>query len=111
MASRMVERMKNQKRSGGIAGLGRKPGTEGMQDDARRAVMAAVQTEDRPSGESIAWHNWLTLLASAAYDTLPGSPEREKALDDALKTAPDHDHARKFAELALDGLDRFLRRK
>jgi transcriptional regulator with XRE-family HTH domain len=75
------------------------------------AAMAVIQTKDRPAGESIHWYNWLTLLASAAYDTLPGTPEREKVLEDALTTAPDQDLARKFAELALDGLDRYLRRK
>lgn len=38
-------------------------------------------------------------------------PEREKVLDEALKTARDKELARKLAELALDGLDRFLHRK
>jgi hypothetical protein len=57
------------------------------------------------------WYNWLTLLASAAYDTLPGTPEREKVLEDALKDRPDQEPAREFAALALDGLDRQLRRK
>jgi hypothetical protein len=42
---------------------------------------------------------------------LPGTPEREKVLEDALKTVRDKDLARKFAGLALDGLDRQLRRK
>jgi len=32
-------------------------------------------------------------------------------LADALKDQPDPEQARKFAELALDGLDRQLRRK
>jgi hypothetical protein len=32
-------------------------------------------------------------------------------LEDALKTVRDTDLGRKFADLALDGLDRFLRRK
>ena len=75
------------------------------------AAMAAIQTRDRPAGEAVSWYNWLTLLSSAAYDTQPGSPEREKVLSDALKDRPDIEQARKFAELALDGLDRQLRRK
>jgi len=74
-------------------------------------VMAVIQTRDRPAGESVSWYTWLTLLASAAYDTQPGSSEREKVLADALKDRPDPEQARKFAELALDGLDRQLRRK
>ena len=79
--------------------------------EALSSAMAAVQTRDRPQGEAVMWYNWLTLLASAAYDTLPGTPEREKVLEDGLKNVRDTDLARKFAELALDGLDRFLRRK
>jgi len=47
-------------------------------------------------------------LASAAYDTKPGSPERDKVLEEALKGRPDQELARKFADLALDGLDRQL---
>jgi transcriptional regulator with XRE-family HTH domain len=74
-------------------------------------AIAAVQTRDRPSGEATMWINWLSLLASDAYDTLPGTPERDKVLEEALKTARDQDLARKFAALALDGLDRFFRRK
>jgi len=74
-------------------------------------VMAVIQTKDRPAGESVSWYLWLTVLASNAYDTQPGSPEREKVLADALKDRPDAEQARKFAELALDGLDRQLRRK
>jgi hypothetical protein len=46
-----------------------------------------------------------------AYDTLPGTPEREKVLEDALKTVRDQELARTFAALAFDGLDQFLRRK
>jgi transcriptional regulator with XRE-family HTH domain len=75
------------------------------------SVMAVSQMTNRPAGERVSWYNWLTLLASAAYDTQPGSPEREKVLADALKDRPDQELARKFAELALDGLDRQLRRK
>jgi hypothetical protein len=78
---------------------------------ALSAAIAAVQTRDRPSGEAMMWINWLSLLASDAYDTLPGTPEREKVLENALKTMRDQDLARKFAALALDGLDRFFRRK
>jgi hypothetical protein len=74
-------------------------------------VMAAIQTKDRPASEWVSWYNWLTLLASAAYDTQPGSPEREKVLEEALKDRGDKELARRFAELALDGLDRQLRRK
>ena len=74
-------------------------------------VMAAIQTNNRPANEWVWWYNWLTLLASAAYDTKPGSPEREKVLSDALKDRPDQDLARKFADLAFDGLDRQLHRK
>jgi transcriptional regulator with XRE-family HTH domain len=78
--------------------------------EALGAAMAAVQTKDRSPSESIAWYTWLTSLASDAYDTLPGTPEREKVLEDALMTARDQELARKLAELALDGLDRQLRR-
>jgi len=79
--------------------------------EALGAAMAAVQTKDRPSGEAMMWYNWLTLLASASYDTLPGTPEREKVLEEALKDRPDQELARTFANLALDGLDLFLHRK
>jgi hypothetical protein len=79
--------------------------------EALSAAMAAVQTKGRSSGEAVSWYTWLTLLASGAYDTLPGTPEREKVLEEALKDRPDQELARKFAALALDGLDRFLRRK
>jgi len=75
------------------------------------AAMAAVQTKDRSPGESISWYTWLTMLASEGYDTLPGTPEREKVLADALKDRSDQELARRFAALALDGLDRQLRRK
>jgi transcriptional regulator with XRE-family HTH domain len=74
-------------------------------------VMAAIQTKDRPAGEAVSWYTWLTMLVSAAYDTQPGSSEREKVLADALKDRSDQEQARKFAGLALDGLDRQLRRK
>lgn len=75
------------------------------------SAMAKIQTKDRPRGEAVSWYTWLTLLASAAYDTQPGTPEREKVLTDALKDRPDQEQARKFAGLALDGLDKQLRRK
>jgi transcriptional regulator with XRE-family HTH domain len=78
---------------------------------ALSAATAAVQTKDRTNSEWTAWDTWLTSLASDAYDTLPDTPEREKVLEDALKTVRDQDLARKFAALALDGLDRFFRRK
>ena len=78
---------------------------------ALSAATAAVQTRDRSTSEWIAWDTWLTSLASDAYDTLPGTPEREKVLEEALKNVRNQELARKFAELALDGLDRFLRRK
>jgi len=79
--------------------------------EALSSAMVAVQTRDRPRSEAVTWYNWLTLLASAAFDTLPGTPEREKVLEDALKTVRDQELGRKFAALALDGLDRQLRRK
>jgi transcriptional regulator with XRE-family HTH domain len=75
------------------------------------SVMKVIQTKNRPAGESVSWYNWLSLLASAAYDTQPGSPEREKVLADALRDRSDQEQARKLAELALDGLDRFFHRK
>ena len=78
---------------------------------ALSAATAAVQTRDRSTSEWISWDTWLTSLASDAYDTLPGTPERERVLEDALKTVRDQDLARKFADLALDGLDHQLRRK
>ena len=74
--------------------------------EALSEAMAAIQTKDRPRGEAVMWYNWLTLLASAAYDTQPGTPEREKVLAEALRDQPDKDQARKFAALALDGLVR-----
>ncbi len=78
---------------------------------ALSAATAAVQTADRSAAEWSLWDNWLTSLASDAYDTLPRTPEREKVLADALEKCKDKDLARKFADLALDGLDRFFRRK
>jgi transcriptional regulator with XRE-family HTH domain len=77
---------------------------------ALSAATAAVQTQDRTNSEWIAWDTWLTSLASDAYDTLPGTPEREKVLAEALEKCKDKELARKFADLALDGLDRQLRR-
>jgi hypothetical protein len=74
-------------------------------------VTAAIQTKARPAGEAVSWCTWLILLASAAYDTQPGSPEREKVLSAALEQCKDKELGRRFAELALDGLDHFLRRK
>jgi len=71
---------------------------------------AAVQTRDRTTSEWIAWDRWLTSLASDAYDTLPGTPEREKVLADALEKSRDKVLARKFAQLALSGLDQQLHR-
>jgi hypothetical protein len=75
------------------------------------SVMAVSQMTNHPASERVSWYNWLTLLASAAYDTKPGTPEREKVLEEALKDRGDKELARKFADLALDGLDRQLRRK
>ena len=75
------------------------------------SVMTVIQTKNRPASEWVSWYNWLTMLASTAYDTQPGSPERDKVLADALKARHDQELARKFAGLALDGLDRFLHRK
>jgi hypothetical protein len=74
-------------------------------------VMAVIQTKGRPAGEAVTWYTWLTLLASAAYDTQLGSPERRQVLAEALKDRPNPEEARRLAELALDGLDRQLRRK
>ena len=78
---------------------------------ALSAATAAVQTRDRTNSEWIAWDTWLTSLASDACDTLPGTPEREKVLAEALEKCKDKELARKFADLALDGLDHYLRRK
>jgi transcriptional regulator with XRE-family HTH domain len=77
---------------------------------ALSAATAAVQTRDRTTSEWTAWDTWLTSLASDAYDTLPGTPEREKVLENALKKVRNQDLARKLAALALDGLDKFFRR-
>jgi transcriptional regulator with XRE-family HTH domain len=77
---------------------------------ALSAATAAVQTGERTKSEWLAWDAWLTSLASDAYDTLPGTPEREKVLADALEKCKDKDLGRKFAALALDGLDRFFKR-
>jgi hypothetical protein len=129
---RVVELFRAMEMTGGLATIARpvrpgpkrkplepKPGTLTPAMIAREAniseglgpVMTVIQTKDRPAGDAVSWYTWLTLLASAAYDTQPGSPEREQALADALKDRPDLEQARKFAELALDGLDRQLRRK
>jgi transcriptional regulator with XRE-family HTH domain len=129
---RVVELFRAMEMTGGLATIPRparpgpkrkplepKPGTltpamiarEANISEGLGAVMAAIQTKGRPAGEAVTWYTWLTLLASAAYDTQPGSPEREQVLTDALKDQPDPSEARKFAELALDGLDRQLRRK
>lgn len=42
---------------------------------------------------------------SHVCDTLPGTPERERVLEDALRKVRDKEFARKFAALARDGLD------
>ncbi len=78
---------------------------------ALSAATAAVQTRERTKSEWIAWDNWLTSLASDAYDTLPGTPERDEVLAEALENREDKELARKFAALALDGLDRLLTRR
>ena len=49
--------------------------------------------------------------ASDARDTPPETPEREKVLEDALKKVRDQGLARKFAALALEGLDRLFARR
>jgi hypothetical protein len=76
-----------------------------------KAATAAVQKQERTTSEWTAWDTWLTSLASDAYDTLPGTPEREKVLEEALKKVRDQDLARKPAALALQGLDRSFKRK
>jgi transcriptional regulator with XRE-family HTH domain len=75
------------------------------------AASAAVETRDRLIPERMYWNSWLTSLVSDAHDTLPGTPEREKVLAEALEKCKDKQLGRRFAALALDGLDRFLRRK
>ncbi len=74
-------------------------------------AMKLIQGGGAPRDRHRSWYIWLTLLLSNAYDTSPGSPERGKVLTEALKDRPDKEQARKFAALALDGLDRQLRRK
>jgi hypothetical protein len=75
------------------------------------AAADAVDALHRPKGERAYWNNWLMSLVSDAHDTLPGTPEREKIVEAALATRQDKDLGRKFADLALAGLDRYLRRK
>ena len=75
------------------------------------AASAAVETRDRPKGERAYWNNWLMSLVSDAHDTLPGTSEREKIVETALATVHDKDLGRKFADLALAGLDHYLRRR
>ena len=75
------------------------------------AASAAVETRDRLIPERMYWNSWLTSLVSDAHDTLPGTPEREKVLAEALEKCKDKELGRRFADLALDGLDRYLRRK
>jgi transcriptional regulator with XRE-family HTH domain len=77
---------------------------------ALSAATAAIQTSDRTTSEWTAWDTWITSLASDAYDTMPGTPEREKVLADALEKCKDKELGRKFAALALEGLDRFFKR-
>jgi len=48
---------------------------------------------------------------SDTQGTPPGTPERDKVLEDALKGQPDKEQARKSATLALSGLDQQLHRK
>jgi hypothetical protein len=75
------------------------------------AASAAVETRERSVNEGIAWNNRLTSHVSDVHDTLPGTPEREKIVEAALKTVRDKDLGRRFADPALDGLDHDLRRK
>jgi transcriptional regulator with XRE-family HTH domain len=75
------------------------------------AASDAVETRERPVNERIAWNSWLTSMVSDAFNTLPGTPEREQIVAAALATVRDKDLGRKFADLALAGLDRYLRRK
>ena len=75
------------------------------------AASDAVETRDRPVNERIAWNSWLTSMVSDAFNTLPGTPERERIVEAALATLKDKDLGRRFADLALDGLDHYLRRK
>jgi hypothetical protein len=72
------------------------------------AVMAVLQPRRLP--DESGWHTWLTTLCGKAYDTLPGSPEREQVLAEALKERLGSGDAGQLAELALSGLDRQLRR-
>jgi transcriptional regulator with XRE-family HTH domain len=74
------------------------------------AASAAVETRDRLTPERMYWNSWLWSLVSDAHDTLPGTPERDKVLADALKTVRNQELARKFAALALSGLDQQLHR-
>ncbi|MCX6841404.1 MAG: helix-turn-helix domain-containing protein [candidate division WOR-3 bacterium] len=129
---RVVELYRAMEQTGGFASMpqpaksGRKPKPYKEETDPRiaaglvrqinigeglTAVMAEVQTRGWPHDEKRSWYQWLALLASDAYDTQPGSPERERIVAEALKDRPDPEQARRFAELALDGLDRRLKRK
>jgi transcriptional regulator with XRE-family HTH domain len=75
------------------------------------AASGAIDSRYRTKGERAYWNNWLMSLVSDALDTLPGTPEREQIVEAALATVQDKDLGRKLADLALAGLDRFLRRK
>jgi hypothetical protein len=72
------------------------------------AVLAVLHSRRLP--DESGWYTWLTMLCGKAYDTLPGSPEREQVLAEALKERPGSSDAGQLAELALSGLDRQLRR-
>ena len=58
------------------------------------AASAAVETRERPVNERIAWNNWLTSLVSDAHDTLPGTPEREKIVQQITFVTNIHQHWR-----------------
>jgi len=71
-------------------------------------VMTVLQP--RRLAHEMDWYTWLTMLCSEAYDTLPGSPERERIRAESLAKSPDPAVAGEYADLALRGLDRQLRR-
>jgi transcriptional regulator with XRE-family HTH domain len=76
--------------------------------EAMNEAMAALQPRELPNEQT--WFLWIQELCSAAFDTLPGTPERERVVAEALPKSPDPAEAKEYAELAMSGLDRQLRR-
>jgi hypothetical protein len=78
---------------------------------AEGKAYAVIEKEGMEERARLALSRWLRGLCSDAYDTLPGSAEREALIEKALEQRPDKEKARYLVGLMFAELDRLLRRQ